>query len=277
VSRIGALIVVALAVVLAGQAFARRSPGYHGKHHTRTTAFTGWALSYRGSASWHVTETGTYSNGDSFTDDESSVSQWHYPIPTTNGAAAGFAVTYPTTCRQFRQIACPQTQVTAVGKGPSELDYRVNDSTTTGSPAATDRLQCSATNKADGGAFVSIHATYLRATDAYRIAVLNDPLPSRLLGPNPRCSGSSTNGLTQQGLWVPPTLPSDAPSLSHWWATRTVTIPASAFATYSQIEIPVTLLERNVAPRNCGIVSPSIQCQATGHWSGLLILHRTAR
>ena len=275
--RAWVLVAIAAAILLAGQATARRSPGFYGKHHTRKVSFSGWSLSYTGSASWHVTETVSYSSGGGSTTDESSESQWHYAIPSTNSQAAGFGVTYPTPCRQFRSLACPQPQMTAVGKGPATIDFKANNSTTSGSPAVTDRNVCDGEKRIDTLGGASITAVYVRATDSYRISVANNGLPPELIGATtPSCPQQGTH-TGAGGNWTPGDTPNG--TLSHWFDAKTVTIPASSFASYSQIDIPISLLPGNAAPENCGLKpSPgaTIHCKATGSWSGLLTLHRTA-
>jgi hypothetical protein len=274
---LGTLVFVALALLSTGLALARGKPKYFGKHHTRTTQSTGWLLSYSGSSSWDVTEHVTQSNGDAASYNESSAAQWHYDVPKENPQAAGFGITYPTLCRQLRNYPCPPPQADGPGPGPSTFDFKIDDSIS--DPFAPPQtVYCVGQHEANTSALVGISATYVKGDDSYKIKIGNYPLPPELLGAvDPQCPGPNPDGVGVLDVWDPPLLPPGAPTLSDWWSAASVTIGARTFATYSQIDIPVSLSPRNGAPSNCGLKPVSgemLKCKALGSWSGTLVLHR---
>ena len=277
-SLVALLMVVALGLVTPGMALAKHPRPYVGKHHTRVTHTGAWELSYMGSSTWKVQETATKTNGDRSTWDEGSTAQWHFGIPTENPQGAAFSVTYPTLCRKFRGLPCPSPQIAGVGPGPSMLVFNINDSNFTPN-GPTQNVSCTGHHESHAAASVDVGATYIKATDSYKLNIGNGPLSAAVGGaPDPQCPGD-INGVTVLNVWGPPALPPGGPSLN-WFSAASVTIPAQTFATYSQIDIPVSLLPRNEVPRNCGIPASSngttVQCKAGGSWAGTLVLHRAA-
>jgi hypothetical protein len=267
-------VLVALALVATGAAIAKRKPAYFGKHHTRVTHGTAWALSYMGSSTWNVQETVTNPQGQE-TWNEGSEEQWHFDVPNEQAQAATFSVAYPTTCLEFRGIRCPSRQGAGASKGPSTIGYHIHD---TDPPGTVD---CSGRRTSHAGGTAVVEATYIKDTDSYKLKIDNDPLVPGLAETgfsDPQCPGPNTNGVDVLEIWTPPDLPSGGPLLSDWWSAASVTIPAREFATYSAIDIPVSA--RHGVPKNCGIPAGSggvtVTCSVHGSWSGTLVLHRIA-
>lgn len=269
---------VAMAFLVTGMAIARKKPGYSGKHHTRTTALTTWGLSYTGSSDWSVTEDVTQADGRVDSYKESSSEQWHYAVSTENAQAATFSVTYPTPCHEFRSYPCPTVEAVGVGDGVATEGFEIDDRNSSG-----QSVNCSggATVKTGVGTgpLVQIQAHYLKGEDSYKIAVGNLPLPAQLLSKrDPTCPPADTNGVTPLDVWDPPDLPSGSRYNGNFWAVRqSIVIPARVFAAFSQIDIPVSLSQKEAPPADCGISDTSTAvCKVRGAWSGLLVLHRTS-
>jgi hypothetical protein len=273
-----ALVVCAVvAFLVTGLALARRKPPYTGKHHTPTTAATTWGLSYTGSSTWSVTEDVTQADGRVNSYKESSSEQWHYSVSTENAQAATFSVTYPTPCHQFRSYPCPIVEAVGVGDGVATEGFKIDDVNSSG-----QSVNCSGDSTvktgAEGAPLVQIEARYIKSEDAYKIGVVNLPLPAQLFSEvDPTCPPADTNGVTPLDVWDPPDLPSGSRYHANFWAVRqSIVIPARIFATFSQIDIPVSLSARDAPPGGCGISDTSITvCKVRGSWSGKLTLQRT--
>jgi hypothetical protein len=277
VKRLLSLACAALLVFAVGQALAKGG-GFKLKHHTHKYSYSAFQLSATGSATWAVTENIVESNGDTYRYDESSYSQWHYGIPTENSGAAGLSVTYPLPCLEERALPCPTGGATGSGPGEATMDVKIDDSATTGLPAVTHTLKCKAdvsAKIAGGGAVVG--ATFIKATDSYLIHPGVAPISGTLVA-EAEVKCPDTPGVTKLDDWGPPELPSGGPTVANWWGTKDVTIPAVDLASSGTIDFPVSLLDKNAAPDNCGIKPPageSFSCTARGSWSGLLTLHAT--
>lgn len=270
----GGLLLVALALLATGTAIARHTPAYLGKHHTRVTPSTAWELSYMGSSTWTVTETATNAdNGEHQTWDEGSSEGWHFDVPKENAQASTFSVAYPTSCREFRGYPCPGPQQTGVGNGPSTMNFDIHDSNGSGGT-----IDCMGEQESHVAGTAIVTATYIKATDSYKLKIDNEPLSPGLAeaGADQKCPGPDDNRVNVLDVWTPPDLPSGGANLLDWWSAASVTIPARTFATNSQIDIPVSVSVHHEAPPNCGIPAGYVKCKAIGSWSGTLVLHRAA-
>ncbi len=262
-----------MAVVIGpASAKPRYKPHGHGHKH----AYSAFLLSATGSASWDVTEQRSDGSGDSWTYDEGSTSQWRYGVPTHNAQASGFAVTWPVPCIEIRQlpIPCPSPSITAVGPGPVELDMKINDTATGGSPPMTGTLQCNHAAGGESPGGISLAATFIKHTDSYRISIGIAPqLAAQVTEDEASCPDA--NGVTKLDAWGPGALPSG--SVPHWFDVRSVTIPASVLAGSNSIDFPVSLQERNKPPADCGITQPpgeTVTCHVSDSWRGVVTLHR---
>jgi hypothetical protein len=256
-------------------------PPYRAKHPTRADPLSGWVASYIGTSSWKVIDQRSIYEPDGppgqANYDESSDVKFNYQ-PGTNQEASGFAVPYPTPCRQLRSMPCPPQGGIALGNGRERGSYQIDDTFQTPGQG-TNSIICSGPGDLKVQPGFAILTDYVRGTDSYRITVDRDDEDQTETFADPDCPSADAVG-NPLGDWFPTEEPGPAVT-GAYWAGAAVDVPVTVFAHSKQIQIEVSLRAGNAPDqRNCGL-PPNPQagnynetCKIVAHWSGTVTLHR---